>query len=385
MPVIFLVLALLGFSLSAQTTFESPLKAKLAAALETPMSTGMNVEAALTAWFAAEKATDLAAKEAHYKAGLAALENLQPLPQAKWPDNPTDTPFKVLETIVYESFTKAGLTIEVVEFEVDELTQYGVQVRPSTGGPYPMAVYLHGAAFGVPSYQLSPMGRMALDGYVVVAPALRGEDLFVSQSVPTKKPYKCEGHIENLLGEPRDVLAIADGASKQSFVKVGKFALVGHSFGSGAGLLAAERTDKVACVVSYDAWFVNPFYFYWLRLSGGSKYYWESWEYFLEKPIAEQLSGLMARSSAHHTDRLTAPVLLFVGEFDGPGYHTSHEYMASELKENNKPHQHIVIPGGGHNFVLYNDEPARKAEVIQRAFLHKHLPPVAVPRGTAKP
>jgi dipeptidyl aminopeptidase/acylaminoacyl peptidase len=286
----------------------------------------------------------------------------------------------VIETITFESFTRAGLTIEVLEFEVDELTQYGVQVRPIKGGPYPMAVYLHGAAFGVPSYQLSPMGRMALDGYVVVAPSLRGEDLFVSQSVPTKKPYKSEGHIENLLGEPRDVLAIADGAASQDFVKAGKFALVGHSFGMGAGLLAAERSDNVACVISYDAWFVNPFYFYWLRLSGDSKYYWESWEYFLEKPIADQLTGLMARSSAHHADGFTAPVLLFVGEFDGPGYHKSHDYLAKELKKNGKPYEHHIIPGGGHNFVLYNDEPAQKAWVIQRAFLHKHLPPVPVPK-----
>jgi dipeptidyl aminopeptidase/acylaminoacyl peptidase len=377
MRVMLIVCGVLGMKLAAQIpALESPLKAELAAALEKPMMQGLNVEVALSQWFEAEKATEPAAKDAHYKAGLAALENLEPLPKATWPTNPENTPFKVIETIDLPSFTKAGLTVEVLEFEVDELTQYGVQVRPSKGGPYPMVVYLHGAAFGVPSYQLGTMGRMALEGYVLVAPALRGEDLFVSQAVPTKKPYKCEGQIENLLGEPRDVLAIADGASTQSFVKAGKFALVGHSFGSGAGLLAAERSDKVACVVSYDAWFVNPFYFYWLRLSGASKYYWESWEYFIEKPVAEQLSGLMARSSAHHTDGFEAPVLLFVGEFDGPGYHRAHEHLAGQLKANKKEHAYHVIPGGGHNFVLYNDEPAQRAYVIQRAFLHKHLPPV---------
>ena len=381
MRVMPILAALIGCQLFAQLpTPEAPLKTALAQALEAPMMNGLDVEVALTQWFEAEKATDLAAKNAHYTAGLAALKDLKPLPKAEWPENPSNTPFKVLETIEFPSFTKAGLTIEVVEFEVDDLTQYGVQVRPVKGGPYPLAVYLHGAAFGVPSYQLGTMGRMALEGYVLIAPALRGEDLFVANSVPTSKPYKCEGHIENLLGEPRDVLAIADGARRQKFVKAGKYALVGHSFGSGAGLLAAERSEDIACVVSYDAWFVNPFYFYWLRLSGDSKYYWESWEYFIKDPIAKQLSGLMARSSAHHTDGFKAPVLLFVGEFDGPGYHKAHQHMVEQLKKNKIEHAYHVIPGGGHNFVLYNDEPARRAYVLQRAFLHKHLPPVPVPK-----
>ena len=45
-------------------------------------------------------------------------------------------------------------------------------------------------------------------------------------------------------------------------VQGGKFAVIGHSFGSGVGLLAAARHPDTCCVISYDAWLVDPFRFY---------------------------------------------------------------------------------------------------------------------------
>jgi dipeptidyl aminopeptidase/acylaminoacyl peptidase len=240
-----------------------------------------------------------------------------------------------------------------------------------------LIVYVHGAAFGVPLYSLEWLAELASVGYVVAAPAFRGEPLFYTpEYLQLKTHYVCEGEIENLKGEPRDVLAMADAARQLAAVQPGKFGILGHSFGAGAGLLAAARSDDVAVVISYDAWFVNPFRFYWERLRGGSRFYWDSWEAFCEQPVPAQLAGLMTRSIVHHADRVQAPVLLFIGEYDGQGYHDSHEDLVARLQRHMKIVKYEVVKEGGHNFVLYYDtEPARYAYRIQMQWLRKYLPP----------
>jgi dienelactone hydrolase len=350
------------------------LKRQLAAALRQPMDDGMDVSGALTSWFAAEKADTAEAKAAHYREGLAALTDLKPLPQATWPENPSNIELKLLGPLNIRNAD--DVACNVVEFTVDKLRQYALLFRPLSPGEFPLIVYLHGAAFGVPEYSIGWLVRLARQGYVVVAPALRGEDLLATRSRVLQE-FKCEGEIENLKGEVNDVLAVADGALRLPYVRDGKYGIVGHSFGAGAGLLAAARSDKVATVVSYDAWLTNPFHFYWRRLSGGSFYYWESWEAYCEQPIADQLAGLMTRSIVHHADLVTAPMLIFIGERDGAGYHSSHQALAAALKKHGKPYRYVEVPDGAHNFVLYEDrEPAKVAAKIQTEWLSKHFPPV---------
>jgi dipeptidyl aminopeptidase/acylaminoacyl peptidase len=353
-------------------------KAELAMALKEPMAKGLDVGPALTAWFAGEEATGTANKVALFEKGLATLKGeLKPLAQAKWPKLPDATLTKHDRLTLK---THPDIDVQIVGFTVDGLKQYGVMVRPKAEGKYPLIAYVHGAAFGVPAFAMGWLADIARRGYVVVGPAFRGEPLFAGAGLEAlSEKYKSAGNIENLKGEPNDVLAIANAAMKEDFVKPDKYAIVGHSFGAGAGLLAATRDKKVAAVVSYDAWLVNAYRFYWERLRGGNEYYWGSWEEFCQKrTVPEQLAGLMKRSVVQHAEQIKAPTLLFIGELDAPGYHESHQDLFTNMKKAGANVRYEVAKGGGHNFVLYFDsEPALWALKIQNEWLDKYHPPVA--------
>jgi len=361
----------------------------LAYRLQQPMAEGLDVSAALEDWFAAERVTgpDAEAQKARlYLRAMASLQTLKPLPGAQWPANPTGLtltglePFAVPDLSAYfgeEGKPPPGVSAQVFAYEVDKLKLYGIILWPSAPGRYPPILYLHGAAFGVPTLSLPWLAQLAKRGYAIVAPAMRGEELFAAREyLPGVKPYTCEGQIENLAGEVDDALAMMDGAFKLEMVKPGAFAILGHSFGAGVGLLVAARSPQVACVISYDAWLTNPFRFYWDRLRDGPNN-WLSWEAFTKQPVADQLAGLMARSIVHHADRLKAPVLLFIGgAYNGSVFHESHADLVARLKQFGRPHRYVIVPGGGHNFVLYaNEPPARSAFPIQDRWLESYFPP----------
>lgn len=357
------------------------LKQSLLEKLEMPMAEGRNVETALTCWFEIENKTGALSegeKADLYRKAIASLEDPQPLPQAQWPANPRNVTWQFLETVKVKDHD--AVDCRIVAFMVDGLQQYGVVFRPQVSGTYPLILYLHGAAFGVPYYSILWLAELAAEGYVVAAPALRGEGLFTGIQKPDiGDKYVCEGNIENLKGEVNDALGMVDAAYRQDFVAPGKFGIIGHSFGAGVGLLTAARSDKVACVVSYDAWLTNPFRYYWDRLREGDNT-WLSWEEYCDQPVADQLKGLMERSIVHHTERLTAPLLLFIGgAYDGSVFHQTHDYFVSLLTANDKVFDFEVVPEGGHNFVLYySSAPAEYAFTIQMEWLKKHLPPASV-------
>jgi len=361
----------------------------LAYRLQQPMIDGLDVSVALTDWFSAEKVVGPnaeAQKENLYLHAMASLKELAPLPVTPWPENPTDVTLTWLESFAVPDLSNyfgssgkppAGVNARIVEYEVDHLKLYGVVLWPSAPGRYPPILYLHGASFGVPTYSLAWLAQIAKRGYTIVAPALRGEDLFSAGEYLRKvKQYTCEGQIENLDGEVDDALGMMDGAFKLEMVKPGKFAILGHSFGAGVGLLVAARSPQVACVVSYDAWLVNPFRYYWDRLRDGPNN-WFSWDAYTRQPVADQLAGLMKRSVVHHTDCLKAPVLLFIGgAYNGSVFHQSHADLVERLKQRGRTYRYVIVPGGGHNFVLNsNDQPARTAFPIQDKWLETYFPP----------
>jgi len=366
----------------------------LAQRLEGPMCRGEDVSAALTALLAARElrnnyntTPDPAKLNALYRAGFEALRETQPLPLAKWPANPKGVTLELGAEVVIskdlcdtvEIAPEPGVSCRIAKFKVGELQQYGVVLQPRAPGQYPVILFMHGAAFGVPTYSLPWLARLAAEGYLVAAPALRGEDLFTHPEVlGLTERLRCDGEIENLLGEVDDALAMADGALRLPTAAGPRFAIVGHSFGSGAGLLAAARSERVACVVSYDAWLVNPFRYYWDRLRDGANN-WLSWEDYLKQPVADQLTGLMARSIVHHAERVQAPLLLFMGgQYHGSVFHQSHQELVNQLKAHKKSFVYEIVPGGGHNFVLYaRSGPALYAYDLQQKWLRHYHPPRA--------
>lgn len=361
----------------------------LAYRLQQPLADGLDVSAALTDWFAAEQAAGPDAeirKQRLYLRAMTSLETARPLLAAPWPTGPSGVSLTWLEPFAVPDLSAVfgpegkppeGVNARVVEYEVDKLKLYGVVLWPAAPGKYPPILYLHGAAFGVPAYSLPWLANLAKRGYAIVAPALRGEELFsAGECLADVKPRTCQGQIENLAGEVDDALGMMDGAFKLEMVRPGTFAILGHSFGAGVGLLAAARSPQAACVISYDAWLTNPFRYYWDRLRDGPNN-WLSWEAYARQPAADQLAGLMARSIVHHAEQLKAPSLLFIGgAYNGSVFHESHADLVARLKRLGRTHRYVIVPGGGHNFVLYpNEPPARAASPLQDQWLETYFPP----------
>lgn len=359
---------------------------KLVNALRKPLLEAKDVSGPLSTWLEGRMLSQNNRRQEANNAWKKALKNLTenefaPLPPVHW-DEPPDADLEFLEPIDEPKMTNADGRI--VRWNVDDLTQYGVLIYPKgmnprdeNAKPRPLILYLHGAAYGVPYHVLPWLGNMAAQGYVIVAPGLRGEDLFAGYFLPPELPdYKSEGAIENLDGEVDDALTAVEAAQKLPGVMDEGFAMLGHSFGAGVGLLAAARHPETRCAVSYDAWLVNPFRYYWDRMRRGPNN-WQSWAAFCNQPADEQLAGLMQRSIVHHADRLHSPLLMFIGgAYQGSVFHQSHADLIEQLKQNNIPYEYDVVEGGGHNFVLYHDSPqAKYAYKRHMTFLRKHWPP----------
>lgn len=360
----------------------APEETALVTALKEPLLSGLDVAAALQDWFDG-RLLDSQGKKAEalnkWQQGLGKLSGLQPLPPPQWGGIP-DASFTVLADLRMGSFPNVGL--QVVQWTVDNLKQYGVLLFPRerpADAEYPLILYCHGAAFGIPNNFCLWLAELVEQGYVVIGPAMRGEDLFQMQMAINGQMLKCEGEIENLDGEVNDCLSMLSAAWKLPYVRKNEFAMIGHSFGSGAGLLTAARAgDKAKAVVSYDAWLVNPQRYYWDRMARGANN-WLSWADFCNQPVADQLRGLMTRSIVHNAWRLQCPLLLFMGDaYDGSVFHLSHADLRRELDKHGKKYVYEPVPDGDHNFVLrIGSEPALYALKKQHAFLNTHYPPLA--------
>jgi len=105
-----------------------------------------------------------------------------------------------------------------------------------------------------------------------------------------------------------------------------------------------------------------------------------SGEEFCDQPVKAQLTGLMKRSVVHHAERINCPLLMFIGgRYNGSVFHKSHGDFIKELKRHKKEYEYDIVPGGGHNFVLYYDsKPAKYAYEKHMKFLLEKFPPLGV-------
>jgi len=350
-------------------------------AIKEPFLAGKDVSAALQCWFDGrlldkQKKADEAMR--CWIAGMGKLKDLPALPPAEWASIP-DATLKTLAELNMASHR--GVEMQVVEWQSGKLTQYGAILFPrerKAGDRFPLILYCHGAAFGLPNDFMNWLAALVEKGYVVVAPAMRGEPLFQWQFPVNGRTLTCQGEIENLDGEVDDCLSMVAAAWKLPYVRKDEFAMIGHSFGAGVGLLAAARAgSKAKAVVSYDAWLVNPQRYYWDRMRRGARN-WDSWEDYCNQPVAPQLAGLIKRSIVHNAARLECQMLLFMGgAYEGSVFHESHGDLKAELDRLGKQCRYEPIPDGDHNFVLRTkSKPAKIALDMQNAFLDKHYPPL---------
>ncbi|MFA6931034.1 MAG: prolyl oligopeptidase family serine peptidase [Lentisphaeria bacterium] len=352
----------------------------LVTALKDPLLAEMNVAAALQDWFDGRLLdTQNKNQEARekWRTGLQKLDNLTPLPPLQSKTFPK-AEFTILTELRMQNFP--DVLLQVVAWQVANLRQYGILLSPKekiTEKKHRLVLYEHGAAFGLPNDFCDWLAEhFVRKGYVVIGPALRGEPLFQMQLPIHGKELVSDGEIENLAGEVDDSLAMLAAAWKLPYVKENEFALVGHSFGAGVGLLTVARAGAAAKVaVSYDAWLVNPHRYYWDRMRRGANN-WLSWEDFCNQPVADQLRGLQQRSLIHHVEKIQARLLLFMGgAYDGSVFHLSHADLIEKLQKQQKEYEYVLVPGGDHNFVLRDGAPAQYALKKQQDFFAKYYPP----------
>ena len=366
--------------LSSQYYVSASEEAELINKLKEPFINGLDVQKPLQKWFDG-RLLDTQGKNAEaitaWKQGLALFDDLKPLPKPVWQPIPEASLNLFLKLNLR---THPKVRVYLAEWKVDKLTQYGVVMTPADikdDSRFPVILYCHGAAFGVPESFLPWLANLVEKGYVVIAPAMRGETLFQNNLAINGKAYKCEGEIENLEGEVNDCLSMLSGAWKLPYVRPNEFAMIGHSFGAGVGLLCCARAAAQAkALVSYDAWLVSPQRYYWDRMARSANN-WLSWEDYCNRPVDVQLAGLMTRSIVHNAERLKCPMQFFIGgAYAGSVFHKSHDDLMGKLKAANIPYSYDIIPKGGHNFVLYPESaPARQALEIQTKFLQKVYPP----------
>jgi dienelactone hydrolase len=380
--------------LDNQTAREIPQAvAVLLLALQEPLLAGKDVSVALQGWIDGHRHLQAKSTKECMRSWAAAFKSLQQPPAPlKLPPVPPLPP--AVKPELLGEFTlpaaPAGVRFIKLAWTTNGLRQLGVLVVPPAATkekPLPLLVWNHGAAYGVPTDFLPILGQWADTGYVVLAPALRGEPLFCGLN-EMEAPFaalneKSGGAIENLLGEVDDTIAGARAARLLPFVRPGKYAVGGHSFGGGAALLATERDPEIACGVIYDGWLVNPFRYYWDRMRRGANN-WLSWADFCEQPAADQLVGLWRRSAVHQAAGVKCPLQMFIGmTYDGSVFHQSYTDFFVELKRLKVDYTFTPIVGGGHNFILYTeDEQAKQAMKIQKEFLDKHFPPGPGNAGT---
>lgn len=350
-------------------------------AVKQPFFDGKDISAAMQDWFDGrlldtQKQPDKAREK--WLAGAGKLKNLETLPPVKWEQWP-DATFKHVADL--ELSDTEDVSIEVVEWKAGKIQEYGVVIAPkkrAEGDKYPVILYCHGAAFGLPEGFFFWLADLVKKGYVVIGPAMRGETLFQYNFKINGKELSCGGEIENLEGEVDDCLSMLSAAWKLPYVRPNEFAMIGHSFGAGVGLLTIARGgDKAKAAVSYDAWLVNPQRYYWDRMRRAARN-WDSWEDYCNQPVKDQLVGLKKRSVIMNASMIKCPLLLFMGgAYAGSVFHKSHDDFREALDALGKKYAYHLIPNGDHNFVLRTyGKPAKTALALQNEYLEKNYPPL---------
>jgi dipeptidyl aminopeptidase/acylaminoacyl peptidase len=144
----------------------------------------------------------------------------------------TDLDFAVLSSSVVD-----GVSQMEVAYPSDGLTVRGFFFLPDTESVHPAVIFNHGGVSGVSADVKRRARDLARLGYVVVAPAYRGEG-------------GSEGRVEVAAGEVDDVLAAASILAHHPLVDPKRIGIAGSSHGALIAVLAAAREPKrFRCVV----------------------------------------------------------------------------------------------------------------------------------------
>jgi len=274
----------------------------------------------------------------------------------------------------------SDITISDIEdhFRVWDITYYstGLKVKgllytpddPDIPGTQPGIVFNHGGVGGIPGPTKLRCRELVEMGYVVIAPAYRGEG-------------GSEGEIEVAEGEVDDALAAFEILRSLPAVDPARVGMMGTSHGGIVTLLAIERDpDIAAAVCAYGV--TNTFSWYKYLVDNG---------FDVSDPLSLKVYGkgpddkpaaFRKRAPALDAHLIETPLMLIYGENDNIVPVTQAKEMAAALDRENRNYELHIIPGMGHGLLFFTD-PERRSELeIQRSteawnsvveFLDRHL------------
>lgn len=235
---------------------------------------------------------------------------------------------------------------EWVEYPADDATVPALVARPAEPGAYPAVLFVHGRR-GLDDLLQLQVKRLAARGFVVLAPDLYSGRFI--EKLPIEHDYVLEADTAGAV----DVLLALPG------VGTSRACVVSHTRGGYYSLKAltthGRQDDAIACYVSYYP--------------------------HLQDPNAPE--PMQVYRYATEVDRLTVPVLVFIGDQEQYQRRRSIETGIRSLQAAGKDATLVVYPGAGRGFdfrpphvrTLADDLAAKDA--IQRAagFIREHLAP----------
>jgi dipeptidyl aminopeptidase/acylaminoacyl peptidase len=204
-----------------------------------------------------------------------------------------------------------------VEYESGDLVlKAWISPDPQDGQRHPAVVYVHGG-FALGQGDWSDASAYLQSGYVVMTPALRGEN---------GNP----GHFELFYGEVEDVIAAGRYVQRLPYVDPARVFVAGHSTGGTLAMLSAMLPSPFAAAASFGG-------------SPDQESFFQAWDNIVPFNRSDPRETRL-RSPSEFAGSFRCPLYLFVGAEDS-GYLGQTRKLASDAKRTGKPCEAHVVPG----------------------------------------
>ncbi len=278
-----------------------------------------------------------------------------------------------------------GGVIRHITYNSDGFRQTGILALPHGTGPFPLAVFNHSGFSGISGFDIEEAERFVKRGYAAALATYRGE-----QDNERLFP-KAEGDMDVLGDEVHDILNLMECAAGLAVVDPDRIVMMGVSHGGGLTLSALLRTGRVKAAASFaspinlTAPEIRSMVSQWIKTPAGV----ESVLYILvtkegikklksligikDRDVAkvpERRFEILRRSPALFAERLTVPLLMYVGSEDPVGFEQDCEAVAAAMQARGVESKCTVFQGQGHAIKREDHEAAR--EVVFE-FFEKYL------------
>lgn len=269
-----------------------------------------------------------------------------------------------------------------VTYVSDGYTQTGLLGVPAGAGPFALAVLNHAGFNGISGFDLNDAEAFVKRGYITASATYRGEG---------GKAGQAQGPVDVLGDEVHDIMNLMQCAVERPDVDPERIVMLGVSHGGGLTLSALLRDRRIkaaatlAAPLNVTAPEIRTLTEQWIKSPSGV----EAVLSMLVSPdgikklrgvlgvrnhnpaaLPERRFEILRRSPALFADRLTVPMLLYIGSEDPVSFDADCEAVAASLAARGIESKCTIFQGQGHAIKREDADAAR--EVIFE-FFEKYL------------